>query len=116
VLFLIRFSTSYDRSTKTMRRYNKLIAAVLAGLLVAVPLLATAFSDDKITAAEWLEILGAFLPAVFVGLSPANKPTTGDLVDQVNKNPDLVLKQATVTPTVPRTGTTQGGTGNIVLE
>src|SRR3954470_12500346 len=72
-----------------LTRYNKLWAALLAGLVVAVPLLTSAMSDDSVTAGEWLKILAIFLPAVFVGLSPANKPTTGDLVDQVNKNPDL---------------------------
>lgn len=78
-----------------MSRYNKLIAAVVAGLVVAVPLLSKDL-DGGVSATEWLEILGVFLPAVFVGLSPANKQTTGDLVDQVNKNPDLILRQATV--------------------
>jgi hypothetical protein len=101
-----------------MSRYNKLFAAILAGLAVAVPLLITALNDDKITGAEWLEVLAVFQPAVFVGLSPANKLTTGDLVDQVNKNPDLQL-QAGVSPTttsLPRAGETQGGTGSFTFD
>jgi len=101
-----------------MSRYNKLFAAILAGLAVAVPLLITALSDDKITASEWLETLAAFLPAVFVGLSPANKLTTGDLVDQVNKNPDLdlVAKVGLTTTPLPRTGTTEGSTGKMTFD
>lgn len=98
-----------------MSRYNKLFAAILAGLAVAVPLLVTAMSDDKITAAEWLQTLAAFLPAVFVGLSPANKLTTGDLVDQVNKNPDIALVPPTAT-TLTRSGETQGSTGKFTSE
>jgi len=72
--------------------------------VVAVPLLTAAMSDDSVTAGEWLKILAAFLPAVFVGLSPANKPTTGDLVDQVNKNPDLTLKPTPPRPAAPAPG------------
>ena len=98
------------------KRYSKLIAAILAGLLVAVPLLIAALDDDKVTAAEWLKILSAFLPAVFVGLSPANQPTTGDLVDLVNKNPDITLQQVTAAPSASRGGTTLGGTGRIDIQ
>jgi hypothetical protein len=75
-------------------RYTKLLAALLAGLVVAVPALTAASQDGTISLQEWLTVIGLFLPAVFVGLSPANKLTTGDLVDQVNKNPDLDITAA----------------------
>lgn len=75
-----------------MRKYSKLIAAILAGLAVAVPALVAANSDGTISLQEWLTILGLFLPAVGVGFSPANALSTKQLVEQVDKNPSLVLR------------------------
>jgi hypothetical protein len=77
-----------------MARYRKAWAALLAGLLVAVPALSAANNDGTISTQEWLTVLGLFLPAVFTALAPPNKPTTGDLVDQINKNPDISLQAA----------------------
>jgi hypothetical protein len=83
-------------------RYNKALAAFAAGLLVAVPALTAAANDNNVSLQEWLTIVGLFLPAVFTALAPANKQTTGDLVDQINKNPDIDLVAAKVTTALPR--------------
>jgi hypothetical protein len=77
-----------------LQRYNKLWAALLAGLAVAIPSLVAAAQDNQISLQEWLTVLGLFLPAAVVGLSPANRLTTGDLVDQINKSPDVNLVNA----------------------
>jgi hypothetical protein len=77
-------------------RYTKLVYAILAGLVVAVPAWAAA-QNDGVSLGEALTILGLFLPAVAAGLSPANKLATGDLVEQINKNPDIELNQVTAT-------------------
>ena len=72
-----------------MSRYNKLIAALLAGLVVAVPALAVAYdSDNTITLGEWLTVLGLFLPAVATALSAANKLTPEQLAEQLATNPN----------------------------
>ena len=76
-------------------KYNKAIAAVLAGVVVAIPVAIQALSDNQVTATEWLEILGSFLPAVGVLLSPANRLDNGQLVNEINKNPDINLKPVT---------------------
>jgi hypothetical protein len=77
-----------------MQRYWKFWVAFLAGLAVAIPSLTAASQDGNVSTQEWLTALGLFLPAIVVALAPANKLTTGDLVDQVNKNPDLDITAA----------------------
>ncbi len=77
-------------------KYSKLIAAIVGGLIVAIPAFEAAQSGG-VSTGEWLTILGLFLPAVFAALAPANKLTTGDLVDQAQKNPDVDVKTV-VTP------------------
>jgi len=81
-----------------MARYSKALTALLAGIAVAIPLVIAALSDDKVTLIEWLGILGALIgsPAA-VALSPANRLTTGDLTDQIKKNPDINLMNITAT-------------------
>jgi len=72
-------------------KYSKLIAALLAGLVVAVPILTAGAQDGHLSLFEVLSTLATFFPAVVVGLSPANKLDTADLVSQINKNPDINL-------------------------
>jgi hypothetical protein len=78
-----------------MSRYSKAIAALLAGLVVAVPSLLAASQDNHLSLQEWLTALGLFLPAVAVALSPANKLTTDQLVEQGSRDPhvDVVVKK-----------------------
>lgn len=82
-------------------RYSKAIYALLAGLAVAVPALIAASQDNHLSLQEWLTVLGLFLPAVAAALSPPNKQTTGDLVDAVNKDPNLTLKAEVQQPRYP---------------
>jgi hypothetical protein len=84
-----------------MSRYTKAWAALLAGLIVAVPAFQAAQSDG-VSLGEWLTILGLFVPAVVSALAPANKLTTGELVDQIDKNPDVQLKSITASPDITK--------------
>jgi hypothetical protein len=77
-------------------KYNKLVYAVLGGLIVAIPALKVA-QEDGVSLGEWLTILGLFLPAVFAGLAPANVLPTKELVEQAIKDPNIDLK-VTATP------------------
>jgi hypothetical protein len=72
-----------------MSRYTKLWAALGAGLVVAIPALVAAGQDGHLSLQEILVVLGLFVPAVAVGLSPANKLTTQQLVNQASVNPDV---------------------------
>jgi hypothetical protein len=84
-------------------RYKKFWYALMAGLVVAVPALTAASQDNNISLQEWLTTLGLFLPAVVVALSPANKQSTGDIVDAVNADPNIQLEvKATRAPTTGR--------------
>jgi hypothetical protein len=74
-----------------MKRYSKFWAALLAGLAVTIPVLVAASQDNNISLQEWLAALGALVPAFAAALAPANALTTGDLVDQINKNPEVTL-------------------------
>jgi hypothetical protein len=80
-------------------KYSKLIAAIVGGLIVAVPALEAA-QKDGVSVGEWLTILGLFLPAVFAALAPANTLSTGDIVDQATKDPNVNVT-TTVTPSLP---------------
>jgi hypothetical protein len=73
-------------------KYNKLIAAVLAALTVALPAFAAAQSEG-VSLGEWLTIAGLFLAPITVALSPANVLPTEELAKQVRKNPELELKR-----------------------
>jgi len=75
-----------------MQRFNKLWAALLAGLLVAVPSIAAANNDGTVSTQEWLTALGLFLPAVFVALSPANALTTLELIRQALADPKIQMQ------------------------
>lgn len=80
-----------------MGKYSKAWGALLAGVLVAIPLLTAALSDNKVTLVEWLGILGAVIGSpVVVSLFPANKLDTGDIVEQAKKDPniDVTVKTA----------------------
>jgi hypothetical protein len=81
----------------SLGRYSKFWYALLAGVAVVIPSLTAASQDNQISLQEWLTALGLFLPAIAVALSPANKQTTGDLVDAINRNPDLNLMRTSVT-------------------
>ena len=81
-------------------RYNKLLAALAAGLAVAVPALIAASQDGHLSLQEWLTVIGLFVPAVAVALSPANVLTTDQLVGQARRNPELKVKD----PTFPNHG------------
>jgi hypothetical protein len=70
-------------------RYSKLIQALIAGLIVAVPALLAANQDNHLSLQEILTVAGLFLPAVAVGLGPANVLTTAQLVDQAHADPNL---------------------------
>lgn len=72
-------------------KYNKSIAALLAGFAVALPALQAA-QPDGVTLYEWLTIAGLFLPALAVALGPANALPTKELVDQVRRDPSIELK------------------------
>ena len=74
-----------------LAQYRKFIYAVLAGLAVALPALSAA-QTEGVSTGEWLTILGLFLPAVVVGLSPANALPTKELVKQIEENPNIDLK------------------------
>jgi hypothetical protein len=73
-----------------MSKYTKAWTALVAGLIVAIPAYNAALVGG-VSLGEWLTLLGLFLPAVGVALSPANKLDTGDLIKQVNANPDTTL-------------------------
>lgn len=81
-----------------LSKYTKALSALVAGLVVAIPAFNAANNDGTVSLQEWLTILGLFLPAVAVALSPANKLDTGDLVNQINKNPDINLTDVKASP------------------
>jgi hypothetical protein len=74
-----------------LSKYNKAFAALGAALLVAIPSYTAASNDGTVSLQEWLTVLGLFLGPIVVALSPANRLSTGDLVEQVIKNPDINL-------------------------
>jgi hypothetical protein len=86
----------------SLKRYSKALAAVSAAVVVAIPAFTAANQDGNVSLQEWLTVLGLFLPAVFVALSPANKLTTGDLVDQIEKNDSIGLKVTAIPTTSGR--------------
>jgi hypothetical protein len=74
-----------------LSKYTKAISALVTGLVIALPALNAANNDGTVSLQEWMTILGLFVPAIVVALSPANKLDTGDLVNQINRNPDIDL-------------------------
>jgi len=72
-------------------KYNKFVAALIAGLVAALPALQAA-QPDGVSLQEWLTIAGLFLPALAVALAPANALPTKELVDQALKDPSIDLK------------------------
>jgi hypothetical protein len=81
-----------------LSKYTKALSALGAGLIVAIPAFNAASNDGTVSLQEWLTILGLFLPAIAVALSPANKLDTPDLVSQINRNPDINLTNVSATP------------------
>jgi hypothetical protein len=84
-------------------RYVKLLSALLAGLVVAVPALIAAMGDNNLSLQEGLTVLGLFVPAVAVALSPANKLGTAELVKQAIEDPEINIKVGPATTLVPPT-------------
>jgi hypothetical protein len=83
-----------------MAKYTKALSALGAGLLVAIPSLVAAGQDGHVSLQEWLTVLGLFVPAVVVALSPANTLGENQLVQQVLNNPsvDKILAKLHVSP------------------
>jgi hypothetical protein len=73
-------------------KYSKLVATIVAVLVVAVPSLIAASQDGTISLQEWLTVIGLLVvPPTTVALSPANKLTTQQLQEQALDDPKLTV-------------------------
>jgi hypothetical protein len=74
-----------------IREYWKFLSALVAAVIVVIPAYQAA-QTDGVSLGEWMTLVGLFVPAVAVALSPANQLPTKELVDQAIKDPNINLE------------------------